>query len=97
VFVIAHVKFVPDLEPGDIGAALWLDGADVKLAYPAPGSPADRAKLTGGDILVAIDGKPVIGYLDASSRLYASPGKPVSLRVRGKDGKERTVSVDRAR
>jgi PAS domain S-box-containing protein len=45
-----------DVEDG----ALWVDrGAGVVAAEIAPGSPADRAGLHAGDILIAIDGQPI--------------------------------------
>jgi hypothetical protein len=93
---MSKLKWSSDLEPGDIGAMLAIRGGDVVVSSIAPGSPAERAKLELGDVVIAIDGKAVLGYLDACARLYTTPGKPVALKVRSAKGRERTLSITRA-
>ena len=52
------------------------------------GSPAAEAGLAAGDLLVAVQGKPIVAKEDVSTALSTvPPGTPVALDVRrGKDG-----------
>ena len=87
-----------------IGASLdgTYDGEGARIASSAstngtapivPGGPAERAGLEPGDVIVAIDGKPVA---DSSELIVAirsrSPGDTITLTVR-RDGDERSVKV----
>jgi putative serine protease PepD len=87
-----------------IGASLdgTYDGEGARIASSAatngtppivPGGPAERAGLEPGDVIVAIDGRPVA---DSSELIVAirsrSPGDTITLSVR-RDGDERAVKV----
>jgi putative serine protease PepD len=67
------------------------DGALVQEI--TPGSPAERAGLRVGDLVVAIDGKAVVSYSELGARIRAhKPGDKVTLKVvRG--GNETTVTA----
>lgn len=52
-----------------------LEHAEMFVAQVDPGSPADTAGLQPGDLIVALDGKPVIHWLDLDQRLQAEPNK----------------------
>jgi putative serine protease PepD len=67
------------------------DGALVQEI--ASGSPAERAGLRVGDLVVAIDGKAVVSYSELGARIRAhKPGDKVTLKVvRG--GNETTVTA----
>lgn len=45
------------------------------------GSPAEKAGLQEGDLVVGIDGKPVHDSLDLIAAIRNAPGKPVELKV----------------
>ena len=45
------------------------------------GSPASRAGLQPGDSLVTVGGKPLVTWMDMTSVISASPGKPVEFVV----------------
>jgi len=81
-----------------VAARLGVNG--VIIAGVAPGSPADRAELTGidptgaiGDVVVAVDGDPVRRLSDLTDRLERiGVGRSVALTVL-RDGRSRTVDV----
>ena len=52
-----------------------------------PSSPAARAGLLRGDIIVAFDGKPATTTKDVLSRIGLDVGRPIAVRVlRGEEG-----------
>jgi carboxyl-terminal processing protease len=62
------------------------------------GSPARRAGIKPGDVIVAVNGSSLAGKASAtgSDRIKGPPGTPVKLSVRT-DGKVRELTVNRAR
>ncbi len=69
------------------------DGEGVRLLGVREGSPADKAGLKAGDIIVEVAGKPIrniYDYMDALSN--AKPGEPVPFVVL-REGKRITMSV----
>jgi carboxyl-terminal processing protease len=82
------------------GLGLEVDMIDglVRVVAPMAGTPAARAGLQSGDLIVRFDNQPVLGMelTDAISRMRGQPGTPISLTIRraGRDD-ELTVSVVR--
>ena len=60
-----------------------LDGL-VRVVAPMAGTPAARAGLQSGDLIVRFDDQPVRGMAlaDAISRMRGEPGTPISLAIR---------------
>jgi two-component system NtrC family sensor kinase len=76
---------------------LWrsLNGAVVATAI-APGTPADRAGITRGDILLAVDGHEVVDVNDVVAVLHDSrPGRPLRYLVARADTRQQpTIEVE---
>jgi len=84
------------LTPGTLGAELLpLEDGQVVIVDVMPGSPAEKAGLLEGDVLVSVDGAPVTGTKEAMLRLNGAPSTSVVLTVR-REGTEQSISVVRA-
>lgn len=56
-----------------------LEHAEMFVAHVDPGSPADSAGLRAGDLIVALDDKPLVHWMDLDQRLQAEPTKTFKL------------------
>jgi len=89
---------VMHLPPGDTVARHQLLRAIVPL-FPArigpvaPGQPAHRAGLRGGDIVVRINDDTIASWLDMVARIREQPGHPVTLVVLRRDSLMRFTVV----
>jgi carboxyl-terminal processing protease len=72
-----------------------LDGPVV--LFPVEGSPAARAGVRVGDRLLEVDGTDTEGLPaeEVSALMRGEPGSRLALRVRGLDGGERRLAIDR--
>jgi carboxyl-terminal processing protease len=79
---------------GGIGALIRQDNNYVIIADPYAGSPAAKAGLMGGDIIISVDGYNTKNkeISQVSERLKGTPGTEVTLEVK-KLGKEKTEKV----
>ena len=71
----------------------------LRIASVFPDTPADRAGLEEGDVIVAVEGEPIAGVpADVSTaRIKGPPGTEVELRVEPADGGEpRDLTLERA-
>jgi len=96
----AHLHERSDSSGSFGGLGLEVDGSDgaVRVVAPMPDSPAARAGLRAGDLIVRVDDQPLLGVAlsEAISRMRGRPGTPVSVTIRrpGLD-QEFTVALTR--
>jgi carboxyl-terminal processing protease len=83
-------------EFGGLGMEVTQDNGLVKIISPIDDTPAQKAGLEAGDLIVAIDKKPVMGMTltEAVELLRGKPGTKVRLHVKreGKDVFEKTIA-----
>lgn len=76
-------------EFGGLGMEVTMENGLVKIISPIDDTPAQKAGLQAGDLIVAIDKKPVSGMtlLEAVEMLRGKPGTQVRLHIKrtGKD------------
>jgi regulator of sigma E protease len=73
-----------------------LEHAEMFVAHVDPGSPADGAGLKVGDLIVALDDKPIAHWTDLDQRLQAEPTKTYKLTWKRAtpDGKTEDLSAE---
>ena len=69
---------------GGLGLEVESSAGAVRVVAPMPGSPAARAGLTTGDLIVRVDDLPLLGVplSEAIARMRGEPGTPVIITVR---------------
>ena len=69
---------------GGLGLQVDMIEGLVRVVAPMPGTPAARAGLQSGDLIVRFDDQPVQGMelADAISRMRGAPGTPIALMIR---------------
>lgn len=75
------------VHPSYLGVIFTEYYRGVRVVQVLPGSPADRAGFEKGEIIVAIDDKPVIGRYSLQADIKARPpGTEAVIEVLDKDG-----------
>jgi len=79
---------------GGVGLEVESAGGALRVVAPVPGSPAARAGLRRGDVILRVDEHALQGLAlaEAIARLRGQPGTPVSLTVR-RAGTEHELTV----
>lgn len=82
-----------------IGAEIDIHENFLRIVTPLEDSPAWKAGVLAGDIVLDIDGKTTEGITSAEAikRLTGEEGTPVTIRVRHINGKEATITIKRGR
>lgn len=69
---------------GGIGVTLWRDGQGRMAMDPSAGSPAERAGIRKGDVLLAVDGQEVRARMTVTTvaaQLHGEPGSRLELEI----------------
>jgi carboxyl-terminal processing protease len=82
-----------------IGAQVDQDPVTGEIVIVAPfrGSPAEKAGIRPGDVILAVDGESTQGWSvqDAVQRIRGEQGQPVTLTVRHTDGSQEDITIVR--
>lgn len=82
-----------------VGAVLDTQGQEVVIVRVLRDSPAERAGVRPGDVIVSVDGRSVAGETvdDIVTKVRGPEGSDVTLVLRGTDGVTRTLTITRAK
>lgn len=80
-----------------IGVILESKKTELTVISTLPGSPAEGAGVKAGDVIIAVDGKPIEGLSgdEATTMIQGEEGTPVLIRVRRGEGEELEFSIIR--
>ncbi|MGB5735117.1 MAG: S41 family peptidase [Thiohalocapsa sp.] len=85
-------------EFGGLGIEVGMEDGFVKVISPIDDTPAQRAGMQAGDLIVRIDGKPIKGMdlNEAVKLMRGKPGTSIELTVaREGEGSPLTISIER--
>ena len=94
-----EVQQEKDAEQGQlqgIGVEVQAKNGNVVVVAPIDGSPAQKAGLQSGDIILQVDGQPITDVIDAVTRIRGPAGTSVTLTIQESSGTTRTVTLVRA-
>jgi carboxyl-terminal processing protease len=80
-----------------IGATISTENNEIVIVAPIKDTPADRAGLVSGDVILAVDGESMTGWTtdQAVLRIRGEKGTPVVLTIRHTDGTQEDVTLIR--
>lgn len=84
---------------GGLGAEVTMENGVIKVVSPIDDTPAARAGLQPGDLIVALDGVPVLGmsFNEAVDKMRGAVDTPIKIQVRrGASGDPFEVTLKRA-
>jgi carboxyl-terminal processing protease len=89
---IEDYRYMTTGKYGGIGALIRKKGDYIAIAEPYEGSPAQKADLRAGDIILEVDGKSVKNKNtdDLSKLLKGSPNTPIKVLVK-REGEEKPI------
>jgi carboxyl-terminal processing protease len=79
-----------------IGAEVSEKNGNVVVVAPIDGSPAQKAGLQSGDIILKVDGTAVTGVQDAVTRIRGTPGTSVTITILNTAGNTTDLTIVRA-
>ncbi len=85
-------------EFGGLGIEVGMEDGFVKVIAPIDDTPAQRAGMQAGDLIIRIDGKPIKGMSlnDAVKIMRGKPGTSIELTVvREGEGSPLTITIER--
>jgi carboxyl-terminal processing protease len=94
-----EVKEINNFEQGTfqgIGVEVQEKNGNVVILAPLDGSPAQKAGLRSGDIILKVDGQPITDVADAVRLILGPAGTSVTLTIQSPTGATRDVTLVRA-
>ncbi|PWQ98824.1 S41 family peptidase [Leucothrix arctica] len=81
-------------EFGGLGIEVGMENGFVKVISPIDDTPAQKAGIESGDLIIRLDDKPVKGLTlsDAVKLMRGKPGEPINLMV-VREGKDRPFTI----
>ena len=95
---IEGFRYMTEGKYNGIGAMIKSSGDNIMIAEPYEGSPADKAGLKAGDVIIAVDGKITTGKKreDVNEILKGYPGTEVVLTIqRPGESKDKKITLVR--
>ncbi len=95
---IEGYRYMTEGKYNGIGAMIKSSGDNIMIAEPYEGSPADKAGLKAGDVIIAVDGKITAGKKreDVNEILKGYPGTEVVLTIqRPGESKDKKITLTR--
>ncbi|HCW95540.1 MAG TPA: peptidase S41 [Pseudomonas sp.] len=85
-------------EFGGLGIEVGVEDGFNKVVSPIDDTPASRAGIEAGDLIIKIDGKPTKGMsmMDAVAQMRGKPGSDITLTLVREGGKPYDVKLTRA-
>jgi carboxyl-terminal processing protease len=80
-----------------IGVTVQEKNGSVVVVAPLDGSPAQKAGIQSGDIILQVDGKPVVDVIDAATRIRGPAGTSVTVTIMDTSGTTKTLTLVRAK
>ncbi len=95
---VRRFEQIVEQEFGGVGIDVSIRGDRLTVISPLPGTPAFRAGIRPGDVIVEVDGTSTEGFRvpDAVKVLQGPPGRPVTLGIRrGGEGDVEQIAMTR--
>ena len=83
---------------GGVGIEVGIEGGTLRVIAPIDDTPAARAGIRAGDVIIAVDDEPLgePSVFDAVESMRGEPGSPVRLRIR-REGEPEPLDFDLVR
>jgi len=81
-----------------IGVTISEQSGEIVIVAPIKGTPAEKAGLSTGDVIIAVDGEPTKGWKaeEAQLRIRGQRGTPVAITIRHPDNTQQVYNLTRA-
>jgi len=85
-------------EFGGLGIEVGMEDGFIKVVSPIDDTPADKAGIEAGDLIIKIDGQPTKGLsmMEAIDKMRGKPGEKILLTLVRENGKPFDVQLTRA-